>query len=134
LVAAARTRASRTLLLSACAVFGLAQCILAPQHSFVPVAIALLATGVAYTIYTASTNAFVQLATPGFLQGRVGGLYNYVFLASGPLGSLLAGWLCERGGTELAFAAGGIATLAMAVFGLLTNPWPMPTGTVRSRT
>jgi MFS family permease len=134
LVAAARTRASRTLLLSACAVFGLAQCILAPQHGFVPVALALLATGVAYTIYTASTNAFVQLATPGFLQGRVGGLYNYVFLASGPLGSLLAGWLCERGGTELAFAAGGVATLAMAVFGLITKPWPMPTGTARART
>jgi MFS family permease len=134
LVAAARTRASRTLLLTACAVFGIAQCSLAPQHGFVPVALALLATGVAYTIYTASTNAFVQLATPGFLQGRVGGLYNYVFLASGPFGSLLAGWLCERGGTELAFAAGGIATLAMTVLGLMTNPWPMPTGTARSRT
>jgi MFS family permease len=134
LVAATRTRASRRLLLSACAVFGVAQCILAPQHHFVPVALALLATGVAYTIYTASTNAFVQLATPGFLQGRVGGLYNYVFLASGPLGSLLAGWLCERGGTELAFAAGGIATLAMTVLGVMTNPWPMPTGTARART
>jgi MFS family permease len=133
LIAAARARASRRLLLSACAVFGVAQCILAPQHHFFPVALALLATGIAYTIYTAGTNAFVQLATPGFLQGRVGGLYNYVFLASGPLGSLLAGWLCERGGTALAFAAGGVAALAMAVFGLLTNPWPMPTGTGRRR-
>ena len=131
LVAAARTRASRRLLLWACALFGLAQCILALQHRFLPVALALLATGIAYTIYTASTNAFVQLATPGFLQGRVGGLYNYVFLASGPLGSLLAGWLCERGGTELAFAAGGIAALVMTILGLATNPWPMPTGSVR---
>jgi MFS family permease len=133
LIAAARARASRRLLLSACAVFGLAQCILAPQHHFFPVALALLATGIAYTIYTAGTNAFVQLATPGFLQGRVGGLYNYVFLASGPLGSLLAGWLCERGGTALAFATGGAAALVMAVFGLLTNPWPMPTGAGRRR-
>ncbi len=133
LIAAAHARASRRLLLSACAVFGVAQCILAPQHHFFPVALALLATGIAYTIYTAGTNAFVQLATPGFLQGRVGGLYNYVFLASGPLGSLLAGWLCERGGTALAFATGGAAALVMALFGLLTNPWPMPTGTGRRR-
>ena len=131
LIAAARARASRRLLLWACALFGLAQCILAAQQRFWPVALALLATGIAYTIYTASTNAFVQLATPGFLQGRVGGLYNYVFLASGPLGSLLAGWLCERGGTELAFAAGGIAALVMTLLGLATSPWPMPTGSVR---
>lgn len=135
LIAAARTRASRRLLLAACAIFGLAQCILAPQQRFLPVALALLATGIAYTIYTATTNAFVQLATPGFLQGRVGGLYNYVFLASGPVGSLLAGWLCERGGTELPFACGGVAAIAMTLLGLATNPWPMPTGTAhRART
>ena len=134
LVAASRSRASRTLLLSACAVFGIAQCALALQERVVPVALLLLLTGVAYTIYTAGTNAFVQLATPGFLQGRVGGLYNYVFLASGPLGSLFAGWLCERGGTGLAFTVGGTAALAMTLFGLVTRPWPMPTGTARRRT
>ena len=133
LVAASRARASRRLLLVACTAFGIGQCVLAAQTRFAPVALALLVTGIAYTIYSAGTNAFVQLATPGFLQGRVGGLYNYVFLASGPFGSLLAGWLCERGGTELAFAVGGVAAIVMALFGLLTRPWPMPTGTVRRR-
>jgi MFS family permease len=133
LIAASRARASRTLLLLACAVFGAAQCVLALQARLLPVALALLVTGIAYTIYTASTNALVQLATPGFLQGRVGGLYNYVFLASGPFGSLLAGWLCERGGTGLAFMVGGAATVAMALFGLVSRPWPMPTGTARRR-
>ncbi|HTZ56056.1 MAG TPA: MFS transporter [Candidatus Acidoferrum sp.] len=133
LVAAARTRASRRLLLGACAVFGIAECVLAMQVRVVPVALLLLLTGVAYTIYTAGTNAFVQLATPGFLQGRVGGLYNYAFIASGPIGSLLAGWLCERGGTGLAFTIGGVATLAMMLFGLATYPWPMPTGTAKRR-
>jgi MFS family permease len=133
LIAASRARASRRLLLGACAVFGIAQCVLALQVHVVPVALLLLITGVAYTIYTAGTNAFVQLATPGFLQGRVGGLYNYVFLSSGPIGSLLAGWLCERGGTGLAFTVGGIAALAMMLFGLATAPWPMPTGTAKTR-
>ncbi|HUA08407.1 MAG TPA: MFS transporter [Candidatus Acidoferrales bacterium] len=134
LVAASRSRASRTLLIVACAVFGVAQCVLALQHRFDGVALALLATGIAYTIYSASTNALVQLATPGFLQGRVGGLYNYVFIASGPIGSLLAGWLCDYGGTGLAFLTGGIAAILMALAGILTRPWPMPTGTVRRTT
>lgn len=131
LIAASRTRASRSLLIAACALYGASQLALAPQHAMLAVALGLFFTGVAYTIYTASTNALVQLATPGFLQGRVGGLYNYVFLASGPLGSLLAGWLCERGGTLLAFTVGGAAALFMALAGILTQPWPMPTGTVR---
>jgi hypothetical protein len=74
----------------------------------------------------------VQLATPGFLQGRLAGLYSYVFLASGPIGSLLAGWLAERG-TWLAFFVGGASTIVMVIAGALLRPWPMPTGTVRAR-
>ncbi len=133
LISASRARASRRLLLIACVIFGAAQCVLAVQVRVVPVALLLLVTGVAYTNYTAGTTAYVQLATPGFLQGRVGGLYNYAFIASGPIGSLLAGWLCQVGGTELAFIIGGVATLVMALFGLATYPWPMPTGTARKR-
>jgi MFS family permease len=134
LITASRARASRGLLVVACGAFGVTQLVLAPQHGLIAVSLSLLTTGIAYTIYTASTNALVQLATPGFLQGRVGGLYNYAFTATGPFGSLLAGWLCERGGTELAFITGGSAALAMAVLGLITRPWPMPTGTVHRRT
>ncbi len=133
LVSASRTRASPKLLLAAAAGFGAAQVAVATQRSLAGVALALFVTGVCYTLYTSSSNALVQLATPGFMQGRVGGLYNYVFLATGPAGSLLAGWLCERGGAPWAFFAGGAAALAMALTGLLLSPWPMPTGTIRPR-
>jgi MFS family permease len=131
LIAASRTHVSRRLLIGACALFGVSQLVLAPLHSLLGVGIALFVTGIAYTMYSASTNSIVQIATPGFLQGRVGGLYNYVFIASGPFGSLLVGWLCERGGTMLAFATGGVAALAMTIVGLSTAPWPMPTGSRR---
>jgi hypothetical protein len=40
------------------------------------------------------------------------GLYFYAFNGTGPLGGLLAGWLCARGGTELAFAVAGVVGLA----------------------
>jgi hypothetical protein len=70
---------------------------------------------------------------PAHVQGRIAGLYNYVFLASGPFGSLLAGWIAERGGAPLTFVAGGASALLMAGVGFALRPWPMPTGTVRPR-
>ena len=54
----------------------------------------------------------MQLAAPDRLRGRIIGLYFYAFNGTGPLGGLMAGWLCARGGTELAFAVAGIAGLA----------------------
>ncbi len=132
-ITAGRTRASRTLLLVAAAGFGAAQLAVATQRSLLGVSLALIATGVFYAMYTASSNAIVQLATPGHVQGRISGLYSYVFIATGPVGSLIAGGLSERGGAPLAFVAGGIAALAMAAAGWFVRPWPMPTGTVRVR-
>jgi MFS family permease len=131
--AASRKQVSRTLLLAASAGFGVAECIVASQRTLPGVMLALFATGVCYTLYTASSNAMVQLAAPPHMQGRIAGLYNYVFLAAGPLGSLLAGWLADRGGAPLALLAGGAAALVMAVYGFTLRPWPMPTGSVRPR-
>jgi len=132
-ITAGRTRASRGLLLVAAAGFGAAQLAVATQRSLLGVALALAATGVFYAIYTSSSNAIVQLATPPHIQGRISGLYSYVFIATGPVGSLIAGGLSERGGAPLAFIAGGVAALVMAAAGWLVQPWPMPTGTVRVR-
>ena len=129
---ASRSRASVSLLLGAAAGFGVAQVIVATQHSVLGDALALFVTGVCYTLYTASSNALVQMATPGRMQGRIAGLSNYMLLSSGPLGSLLSGRLCEYG-APLAFLVGGVATLAVAIAGFLLRPWPMPTGSVRPR-
>lgn len=133
LVAASRARTSRGLLVAAACGFGAAQVLVATQRSFAGVAAGLFATGVCYTLYTASSNALVQLATPARLQGRIGGLYNYVFLATGPFGALLSGWLSERGGAPLAFAVGGVTAIVAAAAGFALRPWPMPTGTVKRR-
>lgn len=130
LVTASRARASRGMLLLAVAGFGVAQLLVALAGRDVTYAVlALVLTGACYTMYTASTNALVQLASPGFMQGRLAGLYTYVFLATSPFGGLLAGWLAERG-TTLAFGVGGGCAVGMALLGLALRPWPMPTGTV----
>jgi hypothetical protein len=40
-------------------------------------------------------------------------LYLFAFAGLAPLGGLLAGWLSEVGGTELAFGVAGVTGLAM---------------------
>ena len=54
----------------------------------------------------------MQLAAPDRLRGRIIGIYFYAFNGTGPFAGLLAGWLCARGGTQLAFVVAGCAGLA----------------------
>lgn len=132
IIAASRSRVSRRLLLWAAAGFGCGQLLVAAQPTVLGASISLVITGVCYTLYTSGSNTIVQLAVPPHMQGRIAGLYNYVFLSSGPLGSLLAGWLAEHG-AQWAFLAGGVAALVMAAFGFLMRPWPLPTGVIPHR-
>ena len=121
LVSASLGRATWRILLVSAAAFGLGELILAPQRTVVGALVLLLATGVAYTLYTSNTNAIVQLTAPPRLQGRIAGLYSYLFAGTSPLGALIAGGLAERGGTELAFAFAGATAVAFAVFGALVR-------------
>jgi MFS family permease len=98
--------------------FSLFELLLAPQHTLVGVIVFLMATGICYTVYTATTNSMVQLAAPDTLQGRVAGLYSYVFLGSNPPGALIAGGLSQADGTELAFGVAGIAGVLTTLLAL----------------
>ena len=49
----------------------------------------------------------MQLAAPDHLRGRVIGLYFYAFNGTGAIAGILTGWLCDVGGTELAFVVAG---------------------------
>ena len=125
---AGRAKVAPMIVLAAAAGFGAMQFVTAPQTNTLVVGASLFFMGIFYTTYTATTNALVQLATPEFLQGRIAGLYSYLFLASGPIGSLLVGWICERAGTHVMFEVAGGATLAITFVGILARPWPMPSG------
>ncbi|MDQ6644439.1 MAG: MFS transporter [Chloroflexota bacterium] len=107
-----------TLLISATG-FGLGEVLLAPQNSAIGAVLALVATGVCYTLYTSNTNALVQLSAPGYLQGRVAGLYSYIFSGSSAIGALVAGGLASAGGTQLAFLVAGCTVLLSALFGAI---------------
>lgn len=97
--------------------FGACELLIAPVRSTLLAGVLLFVCGVFFTSYTANSNAAIQLASPDHIRGRVLGLYYYAWNGLAPVGAVLVGWMCDRGGTELAFAVGGIAALVMTVLG-----------------
>jgi MFS family permease len=95
--------------------FSVALLALAPQRTLVACAALLYVTGVCFTVWTTSSQSILQLSVPDHLRGRVLSLYLFAFAGLAPLGGLLAGWLSDVGGTELAFATAGATGIAMAL-------------------
>jgi len=112
LFAASRARASARVMIAGALVFTVAELLLGPAHDVYAAGALLFLVGAGFTAWSANSNASMQLAAPDRLRGRIIGLYFYAFNGTGPLGGLLAGWLCARGGTELAFVVAGIAGIA----------------------
>jgi MFS family permease len=109
--AAALGRASTKVLLLGGALFAAAELFLAPLNSAVLVGALLFLAGAGFTAWSANSNAIMQLAAPDRLRGRVIGLYFYAFNGTGAIAGLMTGWLCDVGGTELAFAVSGVIGL-----------------------
>jgi MFS family permease len=112
LAAASLGRASAKVMIAGGLLFTGAELLLAPVNSPFFAGSLLFLIGAGYTAWSANANASMQLAAPDRLRGRIIGIYFYAFIGTGPFAGLLAGWLCARGGTQLAFAVAGIAGLA----------------------
>jgi len=112
LTAASLGRASAKVMIAGSLVFTGAELLLAPVHSPILAGALLFLTGAGFTAWSANANASMQLAAPDRLRGRIIAIYFYAFNGTGPIAGLLAGWLCARGGTQLAFIVAGVAGLA----------------------
>ena len=108
LIAASRARASTRVMVIGALVFTGAELLLAPAANEYAAGLLLFLVGAGFTAWSANSNASVQLAAPDRLRGRIIGIYFYAFNGTGPVAGLFAGWLCARGGTELAFAVAGV--------------------------
>ncbi len=97
--------------------FGLCELLLAPLHSILFAGAVLFVCGVFFTSYSANSNSALQLASADYIRGRVLGLYYYAWNGLAPFGALIVGFMCDRGGTELAFIVGGASALAMTALG-----------------
>jgi MFS family permease len=108
-------RASWRVAATGAVAFALCELAVAPLRAVWLVAAMLFVAGICFTIYTSNANAVVQLEAPDHLRGRVLGIYFYAWNGLAPLGALIVGWLCDVGGTQLAFATIGCAGLAAVV-------------------
>jgi MFS family permease len=117
LFSASLGRASRHTMLIGAAMFSASEIVLAPLHVVWMSGAALIALGIAFTLYASQANAALQLAVTDEMRGRVLGIYGYVFFGTAPLGGLLAGWLAESGGTQLAFLVAGLTAAAATIYG-----------------
>jgi MFS family permease len=115
LTAASRARASARVMILGALVFTTAELLLAPAGNEFAAGVLLFLVGAGFTVWSANSNASMQLAAPDHLRGRIIGLYFYAFNGTGPVAGILAGWLCARGGTELAFAVAGLIGIAGTV-------------------
>jgi MFS family permease len=112
LAAAAVGKASARTMIVGALVFTGSELLLGPAKNAVLAGVLLFVVGAGFTVWSANSNASMQLAAPDRLRGRIIGIYFYAFNGTGPLGGLLVGWLCATGGTELAFVVAGILGLA----------------------
>ena len=115
LLSAALGRASWKVLVAGTGGFSLSLLALAPVATVWACAVLLFVTGVCFTLWTSNANSILQLRAPDHLRGRVVSLYLWAFAGFAPLGGLLAGWLTEVGGTELAFVVAGLTGLGMTL-------------------
>ncbi|HKC77026.1 MAG TPA: MFS transporter, partial [Gaiellaceae bacterium] len=123
LAAAALGRASTKVLLIGGALFAAAELVLAPLQSALLAGALLFIAGAGFTAWSANSNASMQLAAPDRLRGRVIGLYFYAFNGTGAIAGLMTGWLCDVGGTELAFLFSGIVGLVAMGGAALALGW-----------
>ena len=116
---ASRGRASLRVMLIGGALFTAAELLLSPVHNAVLAGALLFVVGAGFTSWSANSNTSMQLAAPDHLRGRIIGLYFYAFNGSASVAGLMVGWLCARGGTELAFFIAGVIGLAATFFAAL---------------
>jgi len=119
LLTASRGRASLRVMLIGGALFTAAELLLSPVHNAVLAGALLFVVGAGFTSWSANSNTSMQLAAPDHLRGRIIGLYFYAFNGSASVAGLMVGWLCARGGTELAFFIAGVIGLAATFFAAL---------------
>jgi len=125
--AAALGRASWKALILGAAGFSSGMLLLAPVRSAVVAAVLLFVIGFCFSTWTANSQSILQLTAPDRLRGRVLSLYLFAFAGLSPVGALLAGWLADIGGTELAFAVAGLAGLTVTALAVAqSRGWRLP--------
>lgn len=79
----------------------------------------LVALGAFSILFGSSVNAYLQMATPPALRGRVMSIHTLLFLGSTPIGSMIVGTLAEHQGVQVAVAEMAVLCMLGVVVGLI---------------
>jgi MFS family permease len=85
-------------------------------HAYAAALPVLFAIGLAVVSFAGSSNVLLQTLSPDHMRGRSISVFSMIILGLVPLGSLLIGSLATLVGLSLALAAGGAASLVVAVW------------------
>jgi MFS family permease len=108
-----RRRLSSDMIVSASAVvFAVTLLVMAWVHFWLPLVLALILGGMAWTSTASSLNIAVQLSVPAWVQARALGIYQMVFQGGLAIGSAFWGGLAERMNTSWALSLAAGALLA----------------------
>lgn len=107
---------------TAAMVFGVGLVLFSLSHVLWLSLLILPLVGAGMMITMASTNTIVQTIIEEHLRGRVMAFYTMAFLGTAPIGSLLAGAVAERIGSENTILAGGIGCILAGAWFALRLP------------
>ncbi|MBV8162227.1 MAG: MFS transporter, partial [Acidimicrobiia bacterium] len=130
LLAAARARPSRPLLVGSAAGFALTAMVVALAPSALWAGVGLVPMGLFSMTFIATANTTLQLASRHEMRGRVMALYALVFLGSTPIGGPLIGWISQQWGARAGLFLGGAVSLVAAA----AAAWSLRRETLRTQT
>ena len=112
---ASRGRPTRRLLLRSSVCFSGLLILLGLSH-WQPVTVGLLVgLGLCGILFMTTANTRLQLLAPDSLRGRIMGVYTWLLMGMGPIGSLLVGWLAEWSGVQpMVLETAGVCSLGVA--------------------
>ncbi len=84
--------------------------------AFVPALCILVVVGTSTLSFIGSSNILIQTLSPDEMRGRAVSVYSMILLGFVPLGSLVLGSVASLVGLNRAFLAGGICSLAVALW------------------
>ena len=110
------------MLLIGAGVFAVAELALAPATNVLVAGLLLFLVGTGFTVWSANSQATVQLAAPDRLRGRTMAVYSMMFMGMAPFGALFAGSVAERIGAPHTVVFGGIVCIGAAILFALRLP------------
>lgn len=119
LLAAARKRPTKAVLIASSGAFGVLASIAALAPTIGILAALLVPIGAASITVISTANATLQLHSSEEMRGRVMALHGLVFLGSTPIGAPIVGWIAETWGPRAGLGVGAAAALACALAGVL---------------